>query len=313
MQQQSICTIVARPPFQIDRPCTVLRLRSSKPLEHLGDVAVVKSLVGALLRAPNITNLDLTEQRIADDGAFAIADALRNNPCLLYLRLERNNISDVGVAALFDALASNGTSLHTLYLGQNAQVTAASAGAIARSLRSSTSKLQGLKLNGLPRFGSQGVLKVAQALEVNTAIVEANFQNSSVGDRGAAALGTLLRRNNGCRSSLEKIYLHQNYIGDRGALAIAEALRLGGRHCLLAIQCELMHSTDHAQQALTTVPAPYGLHATHMSMRILDLSVSVAVPAPPHSLNGNQISDRAKLEVRMAWNATARRPERLLL
>jgi hypothetical protein len=66
----------------------------------------------------SLTVLDLSGNRISDDGASALADGLQAVPTLLNLNLNDNRISSTGAVALARALASDAT-LQTLKLSGN--------------------------------------------------------------------------------------------------------------------------------------------------------------------------------------------------
>ena len=64
------------------------------------------------------TTLVLTSNNIGDDGATALAEALKSNTALATLYLYFNNIGVTGAIALAEVLKNN-TALTTLYLTSN--------------------------------------------------------------------------------------------------------------------------------------------------------------------------------------------------
>jgi hypothetical protein len=54
-----------------------------------------------------LTTLDLRDNSIADDGAMAIAEALKDNTVLTTLNLSENSIGDDGAKAIAEALKDN--------------------------------------------------------------------------------------------------------------------------------------------------------------------------------------------------------------
>ena len=67
---------------------------------------------------PMLTELDLYEQNIADEGAGEIAEALKTNNSLTTIDLRWNKITDAGAKKIAEVLKTN-NSLTTIYLGSN--------------------------------------------------------------------------------------------------------------------------------------------------------------------------------------------------
>ena len=63
-----------------------------------------------------MTELNLGNNSIGDEGAIALSDSLKSNSTLTELNLESNSIGDSGARSLSDSLKSNST-LTTLDLG----------------------------------------------------------------------------------------------------------------------------------------------------------------------------------------------------
>ena len=101
----------------------------------------IKSAQGIFF-ATTITNtrrlerLDLSKNRLADEGISAITDPLRHNKTLIYLNIGSNMITDVGGLALARVLRDNKT-LQDLNVRHN-QMTTASGDAIDDELRRNT-------------------------------------------------------------------------------------------------------------------------------------------------------------------------------
>ena len=138
---------------------------------------------------PSLTSLNLGDNRIGDDGAKALATALKNNTSLTSLNLLGNRIGDDGAKALATALETN-TSLTSLELGFN-------------------------------RIGADGATALATALKNNTSLTSLNLLNNDIGDEGANALAAALKTN----TSLTSLELGFNGIGADGAKALAAALK----------------------------------------------------------------------------------------
>ena len=59
------------------------------------------------LKIVNQTSLDLYDNNIGDEGATALAEALKENTTLTTLNLASNKIGDEGATALAEALKEN--------------------------------------------------------------------------------------------------------------------------------------------------------------------------------------------------------------
>ncbi|KJE93815.1 TKL/IRAK protein kinase [Capsaspora owczarzaki ATCC 30864] len=89
--------------------------------------------------------------------------------------------------------------------------------AIAEALKVNTTLIQlSLWAN---RIGDAGARAIAEALKMNTTLTELGLHQNQIGDAGAQAIAESLKVN----KTVTKIYLYSNQIGDDGALAIAEA------------------------------------------------------------------------------------------
>ena len=81
----------------------VMSVEEAKRLIRDKDAAGVPALCEALKNVTT-TKLDLTRLRIGDEGAAALAEALKVNCMLKELRLNENSIGAEGAAALAEAL-----------------------------------------------------------------------------------------------------------------------------------------------------------------------------------------------------------------
>ena len=134
-----------------------------------------------------ISVLILSHNKIGDDGARAIAHALRGCELLSELDLSGNGIQDAGTEALSEALRS--CKLQRLSLASNC-------------------------------IGDDGARAIADALRGCEVLSVLNLSGNGIQDAGAEALSEALRS---CK--LQRLSLASNCIGDDGARAIAHALR----------------------------------------------------------------------------------------
>ncbi|CAF3886779.1 unnamed protein product [Rotaria magnacalcarata] len=70
-----------------------------------------------------LTHLDLSKNKIGDDGAAMIGDILAKNNTLIYLNISENRITDQGVQAIANSLEMNFTLIHLEMLAQQANIT----------------------------------------------------------------------------------------------------------------------------------------------------------------------------------------------
>ena len=169
----------------------------------------LKEAIGDLVHN-KVEELNLTSNNISDEGAKALAEALKVNTALQgLLWLGDNEISDEGAKALAEALKVN-TALQKLDLYEN-KISDEGAKALAEALKVNTA-LQGLGLVskfwlGSNKISDEGAKALAEALKVNTTLQrlclsrnkiftseELNFNNIS--DKGVSSeIQSYLERN----------------------------------------------------------------------------------------------------------------------
>ena len=110
-----------------------------------------------------LQRLYLPNNKISDEGATALAQALEGNTTLQRLDLDNNQISDEGATALADAMKGN-TTLQILNLHKN-------------------------------QISDEGATALAQALEGNTTLLGLNLGNNQISDEGETAMKSLLDGN----------------------------------------------------------------------------------------------------------------------
>ncbi|KOO32853.1 hypothetical protein Ctob_010456 [Chrysochromulina tobinii] len=165
-----------------------------------------------------LTTLCLGSNSIGDEGAKAIAEALKVNTVMTELNLSWNLIGVDGAKAIAEALKVN-TAVTTLYLNHNSF---GDEGAIAIA--------EALKVNEVLTtldlyrhdIGPEGAIAIAEALKVNAVVTNLNLRSNSIGVEGAKAIAEALKVN----AVLTELSLWNNNIGPEGAIAIAEALKV---------------------------------------------------------------------------------------
>ncbi|KAL0240793.1 hypothetical protein GEMRC1_006029 [Eukaryota sp. GEM-RC1] len=192
--------------------CLSIQLRSNS-IGNEGAIAIAD----ALRVNTSVLWMALKDNSIGSEGAIAIADALKVNSTVTDVHLEDNSIGNEGAIAIADALKINSTvtelCLHNNSIG-NAGVIAI---ADALKVNSSVSTLW-LDKNSI---GYEGVIAIAEALKVNSTVSRFHLDYNSIGNEGAIAIADALKFN----STVSEIDLNDNSIGDKGVFAIIEALK----------------------------------------------------------------------------------------
>jgi Ran GTPase-activating protein (RanGAP) involved in mRNA processing and transport len=131
----------------------------------LGSVKLFPNLEAAIKGVFNrvLTKLELGNNSIGDNGAKAIAEALKVNAVVTELGLNANNIGPEGAIAIAEALKVNAV-VTTLNLMYNS-------------------------------IGAEGAKAIAEALKVNAVVTTLYLYGNSIGDEGAIAIAEALKVN----------------------------------------------------------------------------------------------------------------------
>ena len=159
-------------------------------------------LVAYLIPAMSVlTELRPSFNHIGDEGAKAIAEALKVNAVLYNLELGDNAV------------------LTTLYMNEN-KIGAEVAKAIAEALKvNAVVTTLSLYYN---QIGDEGAKAIAESLKVNAVLTTLDLYRNNIGPEGAKAIAEVLKVN----AVLTFLQLGWNGIGDESAKAIAEALKV---------------------------------------------------------------------------------------
>jgi hypothetical protein len=111
----------------------------------------------------SVTSIDFGHNPIGDEGASALADALKVNTFVTSIRLGNNEIGDESASALADALMVN-TFVTMIDLYGN-------------------------------KIGDEGALALADALKVNTSVTSIYLYNDSIDKSNLANVDALVARN----------------------------------------------------------------------------------------------------------------------
>jgi Ran GTPase-activating protein (RanGAP) involved in mRNA processing and transport len=152
---------------------------------------------------PQTIELSLINNGIGDEGATALAHALKRNSALQQLSYGSHHWSEGCQQVLV---------IHNNTIGVEGST------AIAEALKHNSS-LQQLNLEN-NTIGEEGVSPLAEALKQNSTLQELDLKNNAIGEEGARAMAEALKHN----SALKNLSLENNAIGEEGARALAEAL-----------------------------------------------------------------------------------------
>jgi len=164
-----------------------------------------------------MTNLDLSQNKIADGGAKQIAEKVKHNTTLTQLELSQNVITDEGVKVIAEALKKNHV-IKILGLHLN-EIQDEGAIAIGNALEVN----KGLRMLWLDsnQISDKGMVGICKGLKKNCYLSVLNLQHNRIANEGASAFADVIKHN----TTLGTMYLYCNEIGDDGAKAIAKELK----------------------------------------------------------------------------------------
>ena len=162
-----------------------------------------------------VTELDISNNLIGDNGIALISTALQTNTSMTILNISTCNMSGDGAESLARALTANKT-LQKLYVSWN-------------------------------NIGDNGVALISTALQTNTTMTTLNISGYNMSDDGAESLARALTVN----KTLQELDVSYNNIGDTGIALIATALRTKNTLKILSIGGET--ATDDDAESLAAV------------------------------------------------------------
>ena len=172
-----------------------------------------RALAEGLMLCSNLVDVDLMDNAIGDEGAVALAEGLVHCRCLENLLLDSNSIGDDGAKGLADVLVKC-ENLKSLSLDRN-NIGDVGAKVLKRQcpVRFEFSDVVDLDNNNI---SSKGAVFLTESDTLDQ-------RGKNIGDDGAVRLGELLESAD-CES-LDYVRLSDNDIGDDGAIALAEGLK----------------------------------------------------------------------------------------
>ena len=203
---------------------------------NFSDTEVI--LISAFLyHNTNLQQLDLSHNRICDDGAVAISECLKNNSTLQELNISHNKVSDDGIINIAKALqinvtlqildvshnslSDNGVVTFSDYLKENNTL---------RQLRISWNDID-LDLNSnvtslnMKKLSNTGAILVSKFLYYSTSILKFNLSHNDISDNGAVAISECLKNNN----TLQELNMSHNKVSDSGIISIYKALEMNAK------------------------------------------------------------------------------------
>lgn len=191
-------------------------------LEH-NDLSVraVRALMVPVTDMRNLTRLEMGGNRLDEQGASALCQALTGGPrlTLKVLGLGDCDLGPAGVAALAPALRRL-TNLSDLDLNAN-RLTARGGTSLSRSLRSCTS-LVALTVN-FNFLGKEGTQALAPLLGAQESLTNLDMSFNDMGPSGAAVLVEAFKRRD--HVALVRLDLSKNTLGARGANELFPLMR----------------------------------------------------------------------------------------
>ncbi|KAG5473933.1 hypothetical protein LSCM1_04569 [Leishmania martiniquensis] len=191
-------------------------------------VCSAEALAAILSRNTRYSVLDLSGNRLRDDGARFIAQLIKRNRTLVHIDVASNDIGHIGGVLILRALLENNTVI-SLDIGARAGVNGNHIGipgaeAIGEVLRSNEVLARlNVSSNGL---GAGGVGFIASALAHNCSLTRLNLSSNDLGVDGARALASALEV-----AHVTHWELPRNHLEDKGGAcflgALAAAIRNG--------------------------------------------------------------------------------------
>ena len=165
-----------------------------------------------------LQKLDISNNSISDDGTAAISDGLKCNISLQELNMSRNKITNEGAKMIGEAIKVNKT-LQKLDISNNS-ISDDGTAAISDGLKYNIS-LQELNMSG-NKITNEGAKMIGEAIKVNKTLQKLDIVGNSISDDGAAAISDGLK----CNISLQELNMSRNKITNEGAKMIGEAIKV---------------------------------------------------------------------------------------
>lgn len=174
----ALAPVVEQSPNLIDFRFSSLRLGRN------GAVRICDALKPRL--AENLKRLNISDNSFGEEGALALAEALRDAPALEELIVNDCLLEDKGTKIVCEALAVGAPRLEILNISGNEMGIGGTTG-LVKVLSSGTLKKIIAEDNEL---GNAGAARLATGISPESGLVTVNVNSSEIGSRGAHALAT---------------------------------------------------------------------------------------------------------------------------
>ena len=170
-----------------------------------------------LLKESQLSCLTLRQNRLTDEVAKYLADAIKSNNCQLRtLDLTKNKISNIGAQHLAEAI----NHLRTLHLSEN-NISDTGAKYLAEAINNNNCQLRTLDLSA-NSISDIGAKELAEAINNSNCLLHtSDLSANSISDTGAQHLADAINNKN-CQ--LHTLNLSENSISDTRAQHLAEAI-----------------------------------------------------------------------------------------
>lgn len=204
-----------------------------------------------------LTDLDVAKNPIGDEGAVALAGALKTNKKLSYLWLTRTNLEKEGACALADMLMTN-MSLLLLDLSFNDDIGPDGCRAFATALRSNHT-LTSISLTDIGLKAGESVC-IWEMLKTNSSLKTIDLSYNNLENVDAFAIADMLLVN----QRLKDLCISDNEIGPEGAERIFKTLKLNQHLSTLNLNDNPI-GLQGARAVSEVLPLNYGLRKLMLS------------------------------------------------
>ena len=164
-----------------------------------------------------LQELNMSINKITNEGAKMIGEAIKVNKTLQKLDISGNSISDDVSSAISDGVKCN-ISLQELDMSSN-KVTNEGAKMIGEAIKVNKT-LQKLDISG-NSISDDGSSAISDGVKCNISLQELDMSSNKVTNEGAKMIGEAIKVN----KTLQKLYITHNRISDDGAAAISDGLK----------------------------------------------------------------------------------------
>ena len=180
-------------------------------------ISNAQDIIQGVMQVDTLQELNISGNRIFDDGANVIAEAIQLNTALQKLNISGNSISDDGAIAFNECLETN-TTLIELDMSR-IDITCKGASVIAKAIQLNIA-LQKLNISG-NSISDDGAIAFSECLKTNTTLIELDMSWNIITCKGASVIAEAIQLN----TALQKLNISGNCISDDGEIAFSECLK----------------------------------------------------------------------------------------